>query len=58
MQMKISQLQFWSYYFDFFAFPVMIFVTVFLSLIIDMPDLYIAWFGLAGWSLFEYLFHR
>jgi sterol desaturase/sphingolipid hydroxylase (fatty acid hydroxylase superfamily) len=58
--MKISELHFWSYYFDFLAFPVMIFTTILLMFIINMPPLYLLWLslGLVLWSLFEYLFHR
>jgi sterol desaturase/sphingolipid hydroxylase (fatty acid hydroxylase superfamily) len=60
MQMKISQLHLWSYYFDFASFPIMIFATILIIFIIGIPHLYLAWFtlGLAGWPLFEYLFHR
>jgi sterol desaturase/sphingolipid hydroxylase (fatty acid hydroxylase superfamily) len=58
--MKISELHFWSYYSDFFAFPAMILTTILLVFITNMPTLYLMWLllGLVLWSLFEYLFHR
>jgi sterol desaturase/sphingolipid hydroxylase (fatty acid hydroxylase superfamily) len=58
--MKASELHFWSYYFDFIAFPVMISTTALLVFIKTMPPLYLLWLllGLVLWSLFEYLFHR
>ena len=58
--MKKSQLHFWSYHFDFFAFPVMIFATIVVIVKMDTPYLDSIWvaLGLVTWSLFEYLFHR
>jgi sterol desaturase/sphingolipid hydroxylase (fatty acid hydroxylase superfamily) len=60
MQMKKSQLHFWSYYSDFFTFPAMIFMTIAAVIMVNIPSLCIGWFvsGLALWSLFEYVFHR
>lgn len=58
--MKTSESHFWSYYFDFLAFPVMIILTIPIMITTDMSLRYLVWFtlGLAAWFLFEYLFHR
>ncbi|HVC50412.1 MAG TPA: hypothetical protein VND87_00160, partial [Stellaceae bacterium] len=58
--MNLSKLHFWSYHFDFFAFPVMISATIVVIIAKYMFPLYLAWLalGLIFWSVFEYLFHR
>jgi sterol desaturase/sphingolipid hydroxylase (fatty acid hydroxylase superfamily) len=58
--MNPSKLHFWSYHFDFFAFPVMISATIAVIITKDVSPLYLVWFtlGLIFWSAFEYLFHR